>query len=78
MKIRIEMVGYLAGIGLPGGFKGGEVDMPEGAVVLDLLRAVQAPITYQFLISRDDMLVDPETPLREGDVLFFIPPIGGG
>lgn len=78
MKINVTLVGYLAVDGLPGGFHGGWVDLPDDARVLDLLQTIHQPIPTPYLISLREQLANLDDPLQEGDTLYLIPPIGGG
>ena len=78
MIVKVNLVGYLAVEGLPGGFHGGLVELSEGALVADLLQAIHLPLPTPNLISRGDQITSLEAPLREGDIVSLIPPIGGG
>jgi len=77
MKITIELVGHLDETGLPGGFRGGEVEVAEGASVADLLRAVDAE-RVALLVTVAGRAVARTHALAEGAVVRLVPPVGGG
>ena len=78
MKIKLKLVGYLASTGLPNGSKGGEVSLPNGATVKDLLRSVDINLPTPSLIVREGSLIGLQEMLKDGDLIELIPPIGGG
>ncbi len=78
MRVNVTLVGYLEKEGLPGGFHGGAVELPEGAQVVDLLNAIGLPLPTPNLIALGDQIAGLEALLRDGDTLSLIPPIGGG
>jgi len=59
-----------------------EAALPEGAVVQDLREKLYADhpsleaLRLQFAVNR--AYASPDTPLREGDEVACIPPVGGG
>lgn len=70
-----------------------ELEVPEGATCLDVVRSIadrygEALRRYLFdesgalrrslAIALNGERVSPETPLREGDTVVVIPPISGG
>ena len=78
MRVNVRLIGYLAIHGLPSGFLGGPVDLPDDAQVVDLLRVIGLPLPTPYLITRGGQLANLEDRLNDGDALSLIPPIGGG
>jgi sulfur carrier protein ThiS len=78
MQITLKLVGFLATMGLPSGFKGGQVTLQDGATIEDLLATVGVPTPTQHLIVRAGQLADLNNILRDGDEIELVPPIGGG
>ena len=78
MKITLKLVGFLASTGLPNGFKGGEVTLPDGASIEHLLTSVELTLPTANIIVRDGRLADIQEILKDGDVIELVPPIGGG
>jgi molybdopterin converting factor small subunit len=78
MRINVTLVGYLAQVGLPSGFKGGIVDLSEGARVSDLFQTIGLPLPMPNLTVRKNQIIDLGDLLSEGDNISVIPPIGGG
>ena len=66
------------------GASGTEVDLPEGATVADLVDALrERGPSFGALPPRPAVAVNleyapPETGLRDGDEVAFIPPVAGG
>jgi sulfur carrier protein ThiS len=63
--------------GLPNGFKGGEVTLPDGASIEDLLKTVGLAPPTPNLIVRDGRLADLQEILRDGEAIELTPPISG-
>jgi sulfur carrier protein ThiS len=78
MQVTLKLVGYLADVGLPGGFKGGQVSLPDDATIENLLNTVGLPLPTPNLIIRDKRLASVTDSLQDGDVVQLVPPIGGG
>jgi sulfur carrier protein ThiS len=78
MQVTLELVGYLASIGLPNGFKGGPVSLAEGATIEDLLNTVGLPLPTPNLIIRRKQRARLTDVLEDQDVVAVVPPIGGG
>lgn len=78
MKIQIELVGYLAHEGLPNGFMGGELDVPPGTTLDQVLTQVGVTANAPWLVSVNRRLAAREQVLGDGDVVKLIPPISGG
>jgi molybdopterin converting factor small subunit len=78
MRINIELVGFLSSMGLSGGFRGGEVVMPSGANVSDVLEKIGVDQPVPWMITRNNELISITDPLEDGDLLKFIPPVSGG
>ena len=78
MKIRIELIGYLAKSGLPNGYKGGELDVADRTTMEHLLELFQISKKMQMLIAVNSRVPDEPCVLHEGDIVQFAPPIAGG
>lgn len=78
MKIRIELIGYLAKSGLPNGCKSGELDVADGTTMEHLLELFQISKEMQILIAVNGSVPDESCVLHEGDIVQFAPPIAGG
>jgi len=78
MLIKIELIGFLSVTGLPGGFKGGKVEIPSGASLAEILPIIGIVQPGPWIISRNDELITGTDILEDGDLLKFIPPISGG
>jgi len=53
------------------------LELPEGATVADVLRALQAP-ELDVLIAVNDEQCDESAPLQDGDEVELIPAVAGG
>ncbi len=53
------------------------LELPEGAIVADLLRQLQVP-DIPILIEINEQQAEETTPLRDGDEVDLIPAIAGG
>ena len=78
MKIRIELIGYLAKSGLPNGYKGGELNVTDGTTMGQLLELLHISKPLQLLIAVNGRVPDESCILHEGDIVQFAPPIAGG
>lgn len=78
MKIRLELIGYLAKSGLPNGYKTGELDVAGGTTMGHLLELLQISKEMQMLIAVNGRVPDKSCILHEGDIVQFAPPIAGG
>ena len=79
MKVRVQLFGPLIE---QTGLSRVEVDTP-GSTVQDVLSAVAAAVPALRLgpsvrVAVNTDYADPATPVREGDVVSLIPPVGGG
>lgn len=61
-----------------GGSNKGEMHLPEGAVVGDILQQLSLPREKTSLISVNGVKVSLAAPLREGDRVVIFPPVSGG
>jgi molybdopterin converting factor subunit 1 len=81
MQVRIR---YFAGLREATGMEGETLDLPDGATA-DAVRALLGE-RYSTLtrllppcaVAVNRVYVGVDTPLREGDEVVFIPPLGGG
>lgn len=55
-----------------------EIDLPEGAIVKDLIDYFQIPIEEAHVIFINNIIIEPDTKLSDGDVIGIFPPVGGG
>jgi len=78
MKIRIELVGFLAREGLPNEFTGGELSVPVGTTLGQALTQIGVAPNAPWLATVNRRLVEREQRLNDGDVVKLIPPISGG
>lgn len=81
MQVRIR---YFAGLREATGMEGETLDLPDGATP-DAVRALlgeRYPTLARLLppcaVAVNRAYVAVDTPLREGDEVVFIPPLGGG
>ena len=77
MKVRVE---YPAPMHLAGAPSGGELDLPFGATVADLLRALRVDPLHQAHIACfiNDERARPARVLADGDRVYLQVPISGG
>ena len=77
MKVSVE---YPAPLLLPGTPSGGEVNLPPGATVADLLRALRVEPLHQAHIACfiNDERARPARVLADGDRVYLQVPISGG
>jgi sulfur carrier protein ThiS len=78
MKIRIELVGFLADTGLPGGYKGGEIELPPGATLRAAFEQLGVPQNTPVLLTINRRAAQLDQVLRDGDIVRLVPPISGG
>ena len=72
-------VSVVAPFPLEGLDRQGNLNLPSGVCVLDLLRQAKAPIyTYILPVSINGHLAGKRTRLKDGDMVVFIAPISGG
>ena len=55
-----------------------EMDIPEGAVIQDLIETLKIPAEETRVIFVNNIIEDMGTKLKEGDVVGIFPPVGGG
>lgn len=83
MKVRLKMFGDLRQY-LPAGsrFNHVDLDLAEGAVVLDMMQRVTLPESKTWLLMLNgDLVHEPDyaqTMLKAGDEVVLFPPIKGG
>lgn len=78
MQIEVRLSGFLQRVGLPNGFLGGTLDLPDGAIVVDALRLVGVDARAPWLITHNSELARYGTRLQDHDVLIIVPLISGG
>jgi sulfur-carrier protein len=55
-----------------------EMELPEGAVVQDLIEQLKIPAEETRVIFINNIIEDMGTKLKEGDIVGIFPPVGGG
>jgi sulfur-carrier protein len=55
-----------------------EVDLPEGAVVKDLIDHLAIPLEETHIVFINNIIREPDAYLKDGDVVGIFPPVGGG
>jgi molybdopterin converting factor small subunit len=55
-----------------------EVELPEDAAVLDLIDYLKIPPEETHVIFINNIIQEPDTKLRDSDVIGLFPPVGGG
>lgn len=78
MKIRIELVGFLARNGLPGGYKGGDVELPAGATLKTAFEQLGIPLNTPLLATVNRQAAQHDQVLEDGDIVRLVPPMSGG
>lgn len=57
---------------------GAALALPDGATIMQMLDALRLPYQNTWLIGVNDSVVDLDHPLRDGDRVELMMPIGGG
>ena len=79
MRIRLKLFAGLRALDPQGGSRGGgELELPEGSTVAQVLGRVKVPLDEAKIVLVNGLHAKPETILREGDRLSVFPPVGGG
>ncbi|MDA0747525.1 MAG: molybdopterin converting factor subunit 1 [bacterium] len=66
------------------GMRESEIELAEGATVVDLMDGIAAEhvrfkkMEASLMVSVNQEYVDRDAPLKEGDEVAFIPPVSGG
>lgn len=55
-----------------------EVDLPEGAIVQDLIDQLKIPAGETHVIFINNIIEEANSKLKDGDVVGMFPPVGGG
>lgn len=74
MRIKIKLFASLR----TGRFETADRDVPAGAVIRDVLKAISVPEKEAHIIFVNGKHADPAAALHEGDTLAVFPLIGGG
>lgn len=79
MKIEVSLYGTLAQY-LPEGTSGRTAiaDCPDGVTVEQVLDQLGIPKPYPTMLLVNGIHADPNTLLKEGDLLALFPPLAGG
>ncbi|MHC1783681.1 MAG: MoaD/ThiS family protein [Anaerolineaceae bacterium] len=79
MQVTVKLFATLAG--LRGDVKSGkpfEVDLPDSATVTDLINILQIPTDEIHIVFINNIIQEPASTLKDGDVVGIFPPVGGG
>ncbi len=77
MKVKVELQAYLEQYS-PNGQDIFEYEVPDGALVRDLVAKVGVPLELASVIIVGNTNADPSHALKEGDRVTLIPPLAGG
>lgn len=55
-----------------------EVDLPDGAVVSDLIELLKIPPEETHVVFINNIIEEHTSGLKDGDVVGLFPPVGGG
>jgi molybdopterin converting factor small subunit len=77
MKVKVELQAYLEQYS-PNGDDAFEFELPEGALVRDLVSKLGVPDELASIIIVGNTNADPSHPLKEADTVILIPPLAGG
>jgi len=77
MKVKVELQAYLEQYS-PNGQEVFDYEVPDGALVSDLVRKLGVPEELASIIIVGDTNAAPSHPLKEADRVILIPPLAGG
>ena len=77
MKLTIELQAYLMQYS-PDGKGTFDYEMPDGAMVWDVIKKLDVPDELASIIIVSNASVDYQHPLKDGDHVTMIPPLSGG
>ena len=77
MRVKVEVQAYLEQYS-PNGQTAFEQELPEGASVLTLVRALNIPDELTSVIIVNDLSAGYDHALHDGDRVILIPPLAGG
>ena len=78
MKIRIELVGFLANSGLPSGFRGGEFEVADGMKLEELMTLQKVSNRIPLFLTVNGQRASLSVVLRDNDIIRLVPLVGGG
>ena len=78
MKIHIELVGFLGNIGLPNGFRGGELEVADGLKLEELMTLQKVSNRIPLFLTVNGQRANLSVVLRDNDIVRFVPLVGGG
>ena len=55
-----------------------EVELPEGSAAQDLIAYLNIPPEETHVIFINNIIEEPDSKLKDGDVVGMFPPVGGG
>ena len=55
-----------------------DVELPDGSAVQDLIDILKIPVEETHVVFVNNIIEDPQTKLKNGDVVGMFPPVGGG
>lgn len=75
MRVRVR---YFAVLRERRGVQVEEVDLPDGCTAADAYAHLCPPAELPVAFAVNEAMASGKTPLREGDEVAFLPPLGGG
>lgn len=78
MRIRIELVGFLGDIGLPNGFRGGELEVADDTKLEELMTLLEVSDRTPLFSTVNGRRANLSVVLEDNDIVRFVPLIGGG
>lgn len=75
VKLFATLVRYKLGTKVGKSF---EMELPEGAVVLDLINTLKIPPEETHIVFVNNIIQETGWALKEGDGVGLFPPVGGG
>ncbi len=55
-----------------------EVELPEGAVIQDLIDHLKIPVEEAHIVFVNNIIEENHSSLKDGDTVGMFPPVGGG
>jgi len=74
MKITVQINDYFNRYGV----RSGEIELPAGATVADLLKSLSIPFSEIGFVVRNSTVLKETEQLRDGDVVLILPFVLGG
>jgi molybdopterin synthase sulfur carrier subunit len=55
-----------------------DMELPEGSTTQDLIDALKIPAEETHVVFINNIIEEPQSRLKDGDVVGLFPPVGGG